>query len=433
MSRPAKLRLWIAAAFALAVVVRWFVTLRYYRELPLGLTDNYYYHEQANLLANGEGFLNPFALLVGDRVQTAAHPPLYSLYLATWSLLGMDTALWHRLASGLISAMAVVPVALVVDRLAGHRAAILAGLGVALYPPLWMNDGLILSESLYIPIAAATIWQAQRVVDDPSRRHVLELTVILAAGALTRSEAFLLFPVLLVPLVLRQRDRPWRDRARLIALAATTAGVLLAPWVVRNLVTFDEPTFLAVGPGYVLELGNCDATYSGSFLGYWSEACDQSEWADGDESAVGARKMEIARDYIFDHLSDQPKVVSARIGRLLGLYRPFQTADFDVLFERRIDRQVRLGLWAHWAASAFAVVGAVILRRRRESLLPTLVMIGLAMWTAAITFGITRYRIGADVAVIVLASVTVGYLINRLWPRSTSPVPVEQRPTEVVA
>ena len=52
----------------LAVAVRWAVTLRYYRDLPLGLTDNFYYHEQANLLADGDGFLNPFALIGGDRV-----------------------------------------------------------------------------------------------------------------------------------------------------------------------------------------------------------------------------------------------------------------------------------------------------------------------------------------------------------------------------
>ena len=75
-----------------------------------------------------------------------------------------------------------------------------------------------------------------------------------------------------------------------------------------------------------------------------------------------------------------------------------------------------LHLWAHWAASAFAVAGAVILRHRRESILPTLAMVGLALWTAAFTFGITRYRIGADVAVIVLAAVTVGHLLDRLRP-----------------
>jgi hypothetical protein len=412
--RAANLRAWTFVAFGLAVAVRWAVTLRYYRDLPLGLTDNFYYHEQANLIADGEGFLNPFALLVGERAQTAAHPPLYSIYLALWSLVGADSALWHRLASGLVSAAAVIPVALVANRLAGHRAAIAAGFGVALYPPLWMNDGLILSESLYVTLAALTIWQAHRVIDDPTRRRVLELTVILAAGALTRSESVLLFGVLLVPIVLRSKPVSLPDRFRLLTVAAAVAAVLLAPWVVRNLVTFDEPTFLAVGPGYVLELGNCDQTYSGPFLGYWSVSCDQSDWADGDESAIGARKLEIARDYIADHLGEQPKVVSARVGRLFGLFRPFQTADFDVLFERRIDRHVRLGLWAHWAASIVAVAGTAVLWSRRESVLPTLTMIGLAAWTAAVTFGITRYRVGADVAIIVLAAVAVGCLADRL-------------------
>ena len=201
--RSSRLVAWIALAFILAVAVRWFVTLRYYRHLPLGLTDNFYYHETANLLVDGRGFLNPFAFASqpSTSIPTAAHPPLYSIFLAFWSLLGADTALWHRLASGLISAAAVIPVALLVNRLAGSSAAALAGLGVAFYPPLWMNDGLILSESLYIPLAAAALLAAQRVADEPSLRRGIALSVVLAAGALTRSEAFLLVVLLLVPLI----------------------------------------------------------------------------------------------------------------------------------------------------------------------------------------------------------------------------------------
>ena len=140
---------------------------------------------------------------------------------------------------------------------------------------------------------------------------------------------------------------------------------------------------------------------------------------------VGARKLAIARDYIFDHLPDQPRVISARVGRLMGWFRPFQTADFDVLFERRIHSQVRGGLWAHWAVSAGAVAGAVVLRRRGETLLPTLSLVGVSLWTAASTFGITRYRIGADVALLVLAAVGAGRLMDR-WRSPAAPAPVTE-------
>ena len=141
---------------------------------------------------------------------------------------------------------------------------------------------------------------------------------------------------------------------------------------------------------------------------------------DGDESVVAARKLDIARDYVLAHLGESPKVVAARVGRLFGVFRPGQTMDFDVLFERRVRSHVGVGLWAHWAASAFAVAGAVILRRRRETLLPTLSLVAAAVLTAAVSFGITRYRVGADVAVLVLAAVAAGALVERCLPARTS-------------
>lgn len=416
MRSPNRFAVWITAALLLALLVRWLVTLRYYRELPLGPTDNFFYHSQANLLAEGRGFINPFAWLEGRQEPTAAHPPLYSLYLAAWSLLGADTALWHRLASGLVSAAVVVPVALVTARLAGRRAGVLAGFAAALYPPLWMNDGLILSESFYLPIAGLTIWQAHRFADDPRLGRAVGLALVLTTGALTRSEPLLLFGVLAVPLVLSRRQLRLAERWRLLGVIALIAAVLLAPWVGRNLAIFEEPTFLAVGPGYVLELGNCDDTYSGPLLGYWSAGCDSGDWPEGDESTIGAHKLAIARGYIFDHLSEQPKVVAARVGRLLGLFRPFQTADYDVFFERRIERFVAAGVWLHWLLSAAALWGVVLLRRRGESLWPTLAMVAVAAWTAALTFGVTRYRIAADVAVVVLACVAIGAWLDRLRP-----------------
>lgn len=413
MSRQNRFAWWVAAAFALAVALRWAVAVRYYRDLPLGLTDNYYYHAQANLLAEGRGFLNPFALLDGREAAAVVHPPLYSLYLAAWSLLGADTPMWHRLVSGLISATAVIPVALTVARLAGARAGAAAGWVTAVYPAMWMNDGLILSESLYIPLTASAIWQSYRVIDQPGAGRVVGLSAVLAAMAMTRPESFLLFFALLAPLVWRLSAVAARDRIRMAAVAAAAAAGILAPWVGRNLAVFEKPTFLSAGHGFVFELANCDAAYSGPFIGYWSAACASEPWAEGDVSAVSADKFDRALDYISDHLDRQPLVAAARAGRFFGLFRPFQSADFDVFFERRIGLHVRAGLWSHWALSLLAVGGALALLRRRLPVWPPAAIIGTAALTAAATFGITRYRAGADTAIVVLAGIALGVLLDR--------------------
>lgn len=408
----------MAAMVLFAVAVRWFVWLRWYRDLPIGfLNDNVYYHVTANLLADGHGFAQPFEYIIHGKLQpTAAHPPGFTVYLSIWSLLGLDSVSWHRLAGGLISGLAVVPVGLLLRGLFNDRTALIGMAAMALHPPLWMNDALILSESMYIPIAAWTIWCAYRVYEKASWPRIIALAAVLSLGALTRVESFMLFFLLLAPIVLLQRSLDWRTRITRTIGAALIAMLLLAPWVGRNLATFTEPTFLAVGAGYVLELGNCDKTYSGALLGYWSGACDEADtWPDGDESVVGAAKLNKARKYIGAHLSEQPKVMAARVGRLLGVFRPGQTADFDVGFERRAASHVAIGLWSHYGVMIAAAYGVVVMRRH-TTLLPIIAVGATSILSAAITFGITRYRVGADVVFVILAAVALGALLDRYKP-----------------
>ena len=62
----------------------------------------------------GKGFLNPFTWKALGRIEpSAAHPPLYSMYLGVFSWLGFTSALAHRLASCLLGVAAVVVMGLV--------------------------------------------------------------------------------------------------------------------------------------------------------------------------------------------------------------------------------------------------------------------------------------------------------------------------------
>ena len=96
-------------------------------DLPIAesgtLNDNLFYHNAANLLADGKGFANPFLL---EETPTAAHPPGFTVYLSIFSILGMDTVGWHRLAAALLSASVVVPVGLLLLRVLGNGARSLA-------------------------------------------------------------------------------------------------------------------------------------------------------------------------------------------------------------------------------------------------------------------------------------------------------------------
>ena len=68
--------------------------------------DAAYYHYQANLLATGHGFIEPYTWnFYHQAVATAYHPPVWILYLSAFSLVGLNNTL-----AGLILAHTVLSV-----------------------------------------------------------------------------------------------------------------------------------------------------------------------------------------------------------------------------------------------------------------------------------------------------------------------------------
>jgi hypothetical protein len=61
-----------------------------------------------------------------------------------------------------------------------------------------------------------------------------------------------------------------------------------------------------------------------------------------------------------------------------------------------------------------AVAGVAVLWRRRITIVPFVSLAVLATITAAVSFGITRYRVGLDVGITILAGVAV----DAVWRRA---------------
>ena len=223
-------------------------------------------------------------------------------------------------------------------------------------------------------------------------------------AALTRAELVLLVPLLAIPAVLGADRSAWRARVTTLAVVVVAAVLTMAPWVVRNLVTFDEPTLLSTGDGAVLLGANCDRTYSGRLLGVWSLECSTTVPETRDLSVSAKRQRDEGLDYIGDHLGRYPVVVAARIGRAFDVFRPFQTVDFGER-EGRPREAAIAGLILYWLMVPFAIAGAVLLRRRRTLLWPFLVPIGVVVVVVALGYGITRFRVPAEPSIVVLASV----------------------------
>ena len=114
--------------------------------------DAIYYHEGANLLADGKGYIEPFRYLFGGKETvtlpsgevrevitpvghvepTAGHPPVYVTYLGAVSLLGFDSVRDHQVASAVLGAATIVLAGLLGRALLGDRVGLIAAAITAL-------------------------------------------------------------------------------------------------------------------------------------------------------------------------------------------------------------------------------------------------------------------------------------------------------------
>src|SRR4029079_6132325 len=109
---------------------------------------------------------------------------------------------FQMLLTGLVG---IVLMALLAKRLAGETAGLVAAGIAALYPYLWVNDALIMSESLAVVAVLGALLLTFRLADDARVRTALALGLVCGVAALARAELILLAPLLALPLL-----RTWR-------------------------------------------------------------------------------------------------------------------------------------------------------------------------------------------------------------------------------
>jgi 4-amino-4-deoxy-L-arabinose transferase-like glycosyltransferase len=420
--------LWLGGAAALGLVIRlmnvywWRPTTDrpgYHGYRVWG--DAFYYHYQANALADGKFFINPIKYVFeGVEVASAGHPPLYTIYLSLWSLVGIDSVTAHRVVSGLLGVATIVVVGLVGRRVAGAAVGLIAATIIAVYPFMWINDGMLMSESLAVLMAALVLAASYSFVTTPRPRQAVLLGLACAGSALTRSEMLLLLPLLLVPLALLARSRPWKQRIGLAALGCGVAMLVIAPWVAYNLSRFEEPVYLSTGIGHTLQQTACDEVFYGKLIGYYWQCYTLPPSADElDESQRDRLPREYAIDYLEKHLSRLPLVVAARVGRLWNFFKPGHTTAMDWWIEGRGRAPSWISLFCYYAMLPFMVVGIVTMWRRKITIIPIVAPAVIATFAAAVTFGLPRYRAPAEVGLVFVAAVGIATAWTTIRGRRT--------------
>ncbi len=403
--------------------------------------DAGYYELQARQLGKGHGYNDPFEFLPGRphrSTPAADHPPLtvFTILPVIWAgdqigFAESTTQLIVRFEMLLIGLVGIVLMAMLARRLAGDLAGLIAAGIAALYPYLWINDTLIMSETLAVAAVVGALLLLLRLEDRPRLSTAAALGAVCGLGALARAELILMAPLLALPLLWFWRARPWRDRLATVAVIGVGMLAIVGPWVGFNQARFDEPTLISTNDGIAILGSTCDAVFFGPPIGLTKlSVCIPKRAPQGDQSVVSKIYRQRAFDYINDgHRSQFVKVIAARIGRDWGLFRPTDMITFNES-EGRPQWVTRLGMWWYYPLLVLAIAGAVILRRRKVrqwflAVPPIIVTVG-----AVLSYGQTRFRVPAEPVIVVLAAVSLSALAGVRGRRvrrddpSATPVPV---------
>lgn len=403
LTRTFEGRLLLVVLAGLAVRVTYTVLNRRYGVQGDALT----FHLDAAHLADGNGFQRAF-----EAEPTAEHPPLHIILLAGLDLLGVDGFLGQKLVLCGVGSLTVGALGLLGRAVAGPAVGLTAAAIGAVYPLLWIIDGSLMSETPYALLITLVLLVAYGYRSKPTVRAAALLGAAIAAATLTRGEAPALLVLLALPLALTAQSS-WRERARSLAVVGGVFLVIMAPWTVRNLLTFETPFLVSTNGDNVWVGANCGPTYYGDLVGSWAFSCFGKTRAPGDESQYSRDFRDRGISYARAHANRIPVVVGARLLRQWDLYRPAQSVLLQS-FEGRHPRVAKLGLGCYWVLAAFALAGLVLLRRRRRPLLILVAPLVMATVVGAVIYGSTRLRVAAEPALVVLAAVAVDALRQRV-------------------
>ena len=374
------------------------------RHQGLLLNDSLYYSWQGYQLAHGVYFKDLFGMR-----EAAEHGPLTAIVLAPVSW-GAHVVFQQRFATATLGIATVALIGILGRRIGGDRVGLAAAAIAAAYPNLWINDGLVMSESLGALLVTLILLTLLALLDRPNVPRAALVGALFGLAVLTRSELVLALPI--AALVIWRWVAPRREVIRLVLAMGAATVVVIAPWVVYNMNRFQQNVLLSTNDGTTLIGANCPETYSASALGGWSLYCvlDVQGPPGADDSVRSAIQRRTAISYAKQHWTRLPLVALARLGRGADVFKVDNLVHQDV-GEEKARWASWAGIVSWWILAPLAGLGLTRTSRRAASVL--LVPIVLVAVTCVAFYGAHRLRLPLEPAVVVGAALFLCSLAQR--------------------
>ena len=93
---------------------------------------------------------------------------------------------------------------------------------------------------------------------------------------------------------------------------------------------------------------------------------------------------------------------------------PIEQLRADKLVEGRNFSLSLIGLFQYYALLPLSIIGLIKLKNKKGALLPLIAMPLITTFLAAITMGTTRYRVSAEISIIIFAAFGIQFLFERI-------------------
>jgi len=277
------------------------------------------------------------------------------------------------------------------------------GFMLALYAPAIFYDGLIQKSALDVFFLALLLWILSRLIRRAGTLAALGLGLALGGLCLTRENALVFVPLLLLWMIWYFRDRPrrWPVYALLFLLGT---GLILLPVALRNQAVGGEfhLTTSQFGPNfYIGNNPDADGAYQPLRYGHGSAEYEQLEATQLAEEALGRSLTpaevsdywtEQALEYIRAHPGDWLRLTGRKLLLALNAVETVDTIDQYTYADWSLPLRVTNRFANFGIIAALAWIGLAVTWRRRRDLL-VFYALGFVYLASLIAFFVLgRYR-----------------------------------------
>jgi 4-amino-4-deoxy-L-arabinose transferase-like glycosyltransferase len=378
------------------------------------------YDQIARNLAAGRGFSGAsFYYPPGTDNPTAFWDALYPLFLAAIYTLAGHSVPLVRAIQALLGGAAVALTYALGAKLGGRPVGLLAAAVSAVYPFFIYYAGHLLTETLFMALILGIFVAGIRAQEGGQARWFAATGLLTGLAALCRAEAFL-FGLAYVAWT------AWRARAALarrLALAAAglaCVAAVMAPWVVRNQLTFGAPVLTTTKLGY-----NLYKYYHPQMTA--DQTVATVPFPDFGERTEPQREA-LMRSLAIRFMLDDPARTLWFMANKLALL-------FKLTPSNEVNRQYALvSLASYGALLPFMAAGLVLALRRGRRWLPLVAYVVFSIATKAAVFAGIRLRMQVEPFLIVLAALALvsaaRWLQGRLGSRVPGPLVLAPRTSQ---